>query len=137
MIHHMSFRFLLFLCASLFSFLASALAENPHWIWHDNSGGQIQPDEVRYFRKGFHLATLPTRADLSIACDDEAVIYLNGKQVAQTKDYNKPAYENVTSKLHKGENVIAEVGEALVGQQGVDGRLSARLAARPIGHQAA
>src|SRR6266850_3647136 len=92
-------------CLPLFCLLASA--ENPHWIWHDNKAVAIKPDEVRFFRKTFHLAAKPSKAPLSVAADDEAVIYINGKEVAHPKDYAKPVHEDVASQLHKGENVIA------------------------------
>src|SRR6267142_1615952 len=75
-------------CLPLFCLLASA--ENPHWIWHDNKGVAIKPDEVRFFRKTFHLAAKPSKAPLSVAADDEAVIYINGKEVVHPKDYAKP-----------------------------------------------
>src|SRR2546421_10351631 len=87
-----------------------ARAENPQWIWHNNHGTPIQPGEVRYFRKTFTLNARPVRALLSAVADDEAVIYVNGKEVANPKDHTKPVYENITSHLLKGQNVIAVEG---------------------------
>src|SRR5882762_3063051 len=100
-------------CGLLLPFLASA--ENPSWIWHDNHGAPIQPDEVRFFRKTFCLSSLPAKASLSIAVDDEATVYINGSEVARTKDYAKPTYEDVTDLLRKGENVIAVRGQNIAG----------------------
>src|SRR5689334_4650332 len=57
-----------------------AAAENPHWIWDSNHGAAIKPDETRYFRKTFQLPTTPTKALLSVAADDEAQVFINGKQ---------------------------------------------------------
>src|SRR5438067_2465974 len=74
-------RYCFTLAISLFGPLL-ATAENPHWIWHDNKGVAIQTNEVRYFRKTFVLDHKPTKAPLSVAADDEAVVYINGKQVA-------------------------------------------------------
>ena len=88
-----------------------ARAENPHWIWHDNKGAAIQTNEVRFFRKTFVIERKPTKALLSVAADDEAVVYLNGKEVASPKDYSKPTYEDVTSDLKKGQNVLAIRGQ--------------------------
>src|SRR5438132_7271265 len=73
-----------------------ASAENPSWIWHDNHGAAIQPDEVRFFRKTFRVSNLPMNASLSIAADDEATVYINGSEVARPKDYAKPTYEDVS-----------------------------------------
>src|SRR5882672_9781972 len=55
-----------------------AEAENPHWIWHPDKGAAIQTNEVRFFRKSFHLDRIPNKAPLSVAADDDAVIYVNG-----------------------------------------------------------
>src|SRR5712671_1623011 len=83
----------------VFLFVRSGLAENPHWIWHDNKGVAIQTNEVRFFRKAFRLSKTPAKALLTVAADDEAVVYINGKEVAQPKDYSKPAYEDVSGQL--------------------------------------
>src|SRR5437879_2378518 len=77
----------------------AARAENPHWIWHDNHGAAIQTDEVRYFRKTFEAKGRLTKVLLSAAADDEAIIYINGKEVARPKDFSKPTYEDVTSQV--------------------------------------
>src|SRR5438876_450509 len=92
-----------------------ALAENPHWIWSDNHGVPIQTNEVRFFRKTFNVSTMPSKAMLSVAADDEAIVYLNGKGVARPKDYAKPVYEEV--KVKKGQNVIAIRGLNIASDQ--------------------
>src|SRR5262249_16702640 len=72
-------------CLTFATFLllsVAARAENPHWIWHDNHGAAIQADDVRYFRKTFKYNGKLTKAILSIAADDEATVYINGKEVA-------------------------------------------------------
>src|SRR5437879_13121397 len=86
---------LLLPCSFILLVLFSALvcqAENPRWIWHDNHPATIKPDEVRYFRKTFEVGGNPSRASLSVAADDEAKVYLNGKEVAQSRGWDKPAY---------------------------------------------
>jgi len=82
-------------------------AEKPLWIWHDNHGAKIQTDEVRYFRKTFQVTGNVNRAVLNLAADDECTAYINGVEVARTKDHSKPAQKNVASELKDGENVIA------------------------------
>jgi putative heme-binding domain-containing protein len=109
--HHMRkitsvyFTFLNFLLLA-----TAAQAENPHWIWHDNQGAAIQTNEVRYFRKTFEAKGRFAKVLLSAAADDEATIYINGKEVAHPKDYSKPVYEDVASHVQKGRNVIAVRG---------------------------
>src|SRR5215471_7261528 len=82
-------------------------AENPSWIWHDNHGKAIQTNETRFFRKTFRVAGRLQKASLSVAADDEATIYINGKKVADVSGYEKPAYRDVTDDLKRGDNLIA------------------------------
>jgi putative heme-binding domain-containing protein len=100
-------KFILALGSICFLLPFVASAENPCWIWHDNHGAAIQPDDVRYFRKTFRVPNLPMKASLSIAADDEAIVYINGTEVARPKDYAKPSYEDVSDYIRKGDNVIA------------------------------
>jgi putative heme-binding domain-containing protein len=79
----------------------------PQWIWHDNKGAMIQTNEVRFFRKTFDLERKPTKALLSLAADDEAVLFINGKEVAKSIGFDKPTYKDVTRNLVAGENTIA------------------------------
>lgn len=106
-------------CLLIAQFLPAFLlhAENPHWIWHDNKGTAIKPDEVRYFRKTFTLDNKPGKAPLSVAADDEAIVYINGKEVARPKDSDKPDYEDVASALKKGKNVVAVRAKNTLGDQ--------------------
>ncbi len=85
----------------------AASAENPSWIWHNNHGAPVKPEEVRYLRRTFQLAAAPTKALLTIAADDEADVYLNGKKIAHTSNFKEPTREEVTESIHKGANVIA------------------------------
>jgi putative heme-binding domain-containing protein len=85
---------------------ALAHAETPRWIWHAD-GRAIQTNEVRYLRKTFRVEGRVSKAQLSVAADDEARVFLNGKEVAHPKGFDKPAYEDVTSSIVRGENVLA------------------------------
>ena len=101
----------------LLAFVGSAFAEKPHWIWHDNQGEDIKPNEVRYFRKVFHADKKPQKALLSVAADDRATVFINGKEITQTRDYDKPNYEDITSELRQGENLIAIRAQNNIGNQ--------------------
>src|SRR4051794_15170960 len=89
----------------IFQVLAAA-AENPHWIWDNNHGAPIKPDDTRYFRKTFPLSSLPSWAMLSVAADDEAQVFVNGQQVGESKGYEHPTREEIARRLQKGTNVI-------------------------------
>src|SRR5215469_3049131 len=95
-------RLLLFAVIPTLSF-----ADNPHWIWHDNHGKAIQTDEVRYFRKTFQTGGKMTKVQLSVAADDEAIVYVNGKKVASPAGYETPVQKDITDEVKRGENVIA------------------------------
>jgi len=111
--HHMrkiAFASLCFVSLNFFVLTLAARAENPLWIWHDNNGAAIQTNEVRFFRKTFDVKGQFTKAELSVAADDEATIYINGKEVAHPRNFDKPAYQDVTSQVKRGRNVIAVRG---------------------------
>src|SRR5262245_3530647 len=78
-----------------------ALADNPRWIWNDDRGKAIQTNEVRFFRKTFQATGRITKVQLSVAADDEAVVYLNGKKVASPSGYETPVQKDVTDDVHK------------------------------------
>src|SRR5262249_27205853 len=90
-----------------------AFAENPHWIWNDNHGKAIQTNEVRYFRKTFQASGKFSKVQLSVAADDEAVVYINGRKVASPSGYENPVQKDITDDVRRGENVIAIRGHNL------------------------
>src|SRR5438093_1212574 len=98
--------------ACLFLFPLFARADNPQWIWHDNKGGDIQHNEVRFFRKTFTVSAKPREALLSVAAE-EATVYLNGKEIAQPREFSKPVYDDLANEIKKGTNVIAIRGQNL------------------------
>ncbi len=103
-------------------------AENPQWIWHNNHGAAIKPDEVRYFRKVFQLAATPSKALLTVAADDEAQVFVNGKQVTETKGYDHPGRDDISRYLRKGSNVLAVRGHNKAGDvAGVIAMLELRM----------
>ena len=93
-----------------FGFAAALQAALPEWIWHDNKGA-IQTNETRFFRKIFKVERNPSKARLSLAADDEAVVYLNGKEIARSTGFDKATYEDVASDIVTGENVLAVRGK--------------------------
>jgi putative heme-binding domain-containing protein len=88
----------------------NAPAGNPLWIWNSNDGRPIQTDETRYFRKTFRLASIPSKATLSAAADDDATLYINGKEAGKSAGYDQAARLDVTRLLVKGDNVFAIKG---------------------------
>ena len=76
------------------------------WVWsHANAahdpGGRI------LVRKVIKLDKLPRMAQLVGTCDNEVVLYVNGKKVGQTDVWTKPVSADVTKLLKVGDNIIA------------------------------
>jgi putative heme-binding domain-containing protein len=100
------FRF--FICCVL-SFVLRA--QTPEWVWHDNKGKAPADNEVTYFRKTFSVHGKVQRADLAAAGDDQATVYVNGKQVLKSPSWNKASRANVARNLREGDNLIAAMGK--------------------------
>src|SRR6185436_18733583 len=75
-------------------FVSSAVAQMPEWIWHDNKGVAPADREVRFFRKTFSAEPGVRRAVLMAAGDDQATVFLNGKQVLVSRSWNKAVTGN-------------------------------------------
>ncbi len=87
----------------------------PHWIWGQ---GQKLPDHV-WFRRDFHLSTLPKNAELTITCDDEYVLYVNGRRAASNANWYTMQDISLVPYLHKGKNVLAVASTNLQAQAGL------------------
>src|ERR1700722_2579451 len=85
-------RFCTFVGSLLF-LAQGVLAQTPHWIWNTTNDA---PNQVLFFRKTFILKKELLSARLSADADDGGDFYINGKKVATVKDWNTPAYVDVT-----------------------------------------
>ncbi len=107
----------------------------PEWIWHDHQIGDAAPrgsqSEIIYLRKTFVIEKAAARAELKVCGDDEATVFLNGKQVVVAK--TKPAgwtranyaatAVSVADTLKPGENTLAVMARNAGGPYGVILRL--------------
>ena len=75
----------------------------PSWIWSQN--GAKDGEEV-YIRKSF-AAKKGDKVTISATCDNEMTIFLNGKQVAESKEWQVPKSVDLTPRIVEGGNVIA------------------------------
>lgn len=75
----------------------------PRWIWahrrHDLGSAR--------FERRFQFAAKPRAAHLLLTCDDEAVVKINGREVARVTDWRRPALADVGAHLRAGDNVLA------------------------------
>ena len=86
------------------------------WIWYTNDDAvNNMPALTRFLRATVTLPAAPTEARFLFTVDDEAVVFVNGTQVIDTKaqrDSDENAWQkaqllDVTSLLHAGANTIA------------------------------
>ncbi len=98
----LSFVRALFLSICATSLPLAALAQD--WIW---SGGKAGENDVRYFRKPFSLGDVPEKAVLTFACDNKATVYIDGKIVGETDDWNKPMVLDLAKTLKAGDHLLA------------------------------
>ncbi|MDA0165255.1 glycoside hydrolase family 78 protein [Solirubrobacter ginsenosidimutans] len=110
------------------------------WIWFTNDDAtNNMPANTRYLRASVNLAAAPTEARFLFTVDDEAIVYVNGTQVIDTKairDADENAWQkakllDVTSLLHQGANTLAVQVKNRLNQNGAQtpGGFIARLKA--------
>lgn len=97
-----NYRLVMFSLA-LSSFVALVQAQTPEWIWSSKSPGA---EEVVFFRKVITVPENLGQAILVVSCDNEATVWVNGKQVARNTEWSKASRANVSKQLKAGPNVI-------------------------------
>jgi hypothetical protein len=78
-----------------------------HWIWKDKNAARATDGGMIFLRKTFELDTLPDRAAMVATCDNQFTLFVNGKQVASSDEWQKPRGVDVRPHLIKGLNAIA------------------------------
>ena len=82
-------------------------APTPLWIWSKDS-----PDGLKLaLRKSFDIGQPVKSARLYTTCDNRLKLFLNGKKIAESTDWNKPVELDVTKSLKQGTNTLAVAGE--------------------------
>jgi putative heme-binding domain-containing protein len=105
---------------------ASLHAQMPEWIWSNADPNSSSSDQVRYFRKAFDGKPF-TKAILTVAGDDRATAFLNGKQVAENRNWKNAVSVDVTREVKPGENVLALRGRNNNSAAGVIAKLEFTL----------
>lgn len=82
-------------------------AQTPEWIWHDTKGQPPQENEESFFRKEFTIENDIRKAVITTAGDDQATVFLNGKQAARNQGWNKAVRADVTKEIKRGKNTVA------------------------------
>ena len=80
------------------------------WIWNSTPARQAPADQTVYFRREFALNGTPEAALLVASCDNELDMWLNGKHVLTSREWDKPASADLTPHLIQGKNVVIARG---------------------------
>ncbi len=92
--------------AGLLASGSSAHSAEPQWIWGTEDANQSANDGLVLFKKNFNATAQPTSAVLSITCDDQYVIRLNGRLVGVNERWQDVERYEVSQLIQKGENSI-------------------------------
>ena len=76
------------------------------WIW-SHADAEHDPGGRISIRKVIKLDRLPGLALAVASCDNELVLYVNGKKVGQGAEWTRPVSVDITKSLKVGANVIA------------------------------
>jgi putative heme-binding domain-containing protein len=101
---------------SLYAIALPLAVSAQEWIW---SAGKAGEEDVRYFRKQFRLGDVPEKAVLTVACDNKATIYVDGKVVGENDDWNKPTVLDLAKSLKAGEHLLGVRAENHGGAAGL------------------
>ncbi len=102
-----------FSLATTFALLAprptiGQVAPKANWIWFDEGNPlRSAPDETIYFRKTFEEGYELQEADIHITCDNEFVLFVNGKEVGRGTEWMDGKVFDLKDRLVRGKNVIA------------------------------
>jgi hypothetical protein len=83
------------------------------WIWHTGEVGTKSQ-----LRRTFRLSTVPRAAFLMATCDNAFVMKINGRKVAESREWTKPVYLDVATFFQPGENLIEVEAEMFGGGAG-------------------
>ncbi|MEX2285784.1 MAG: DUF1549 domain-containing protein [Planctomycetaceae bacterium] len=87
--------------------LPSDALSQTKWIWNTPDAAKGAPGGRLHLRKTITLTDEPSRVHATVACDNEFVLFVNGKKFAEGKTWKEPFSVDLTGQLHAGDNVIA------------------------------
>ena len=101
--------------AFLLDFGVKAAQPKAKWIW-DARGDR--PNNPLYFAKTVDLASAPKAAKILFTCDNSSTVFVNGKSIGSSGNWNAAVSADVKKLLKKGGNVIAVIAQNAGGPAG-------------------
>jgi len=93
--------------ALLVCFASSPLRAETFWVW--GAKNNVTNQQV-WFRSSFELKEVPTKAQLQAVADNHCTVWLNGKQLGGSDEWQEPFAAEVSADLKAGVNTIAVLG---------------------------
>jgi lysophospholipase L1-like esterase len=100
----------------------TASAAEPQWIWAAEGNPQDAPAENAYFRVAFQVEN-PKSGHVEITADNTYSLWINGERIGAGIDWQQIDRFDLTSRLIKGKNVIAVLGQNSSGPAGLVARV--------------
>ena len=86
---------------------STSTAPLPQWIWASKKAARSAPLESVFFRKNFILKSRLKAAPAVVTCDDEFILFVNGRRVTTGQDWTRPVRIELAKRLRVGANVLA------------------------------
>src|SRR5262249_49026158 len=77
------------------------------WVWTNAKAREAVPPQTIYLRRVWTLGERPARAVATFTGDNSFELFINGKSVGKSENWNAPAQFHVTGTLVDGKNVVA------------------------------
>ncbi len=87
-----------------FAGLLPSLRAETQWIWA--SKNNVSNQQV-WLRGSFEVGKLPAKAELVASADNHCKVWINGKEVGGSDDWEQPVRANLNGHLKAGRNTIA------------------------------
>lgn len=101
----------------------SLTAAEPQWIWASEGQPLTSPAASAYFRATFQLDD-PQAGQIEITADNSYSLWINGERIGAGIDWQQIDRFDLKSRLIKGKNVIAVLGQNSDGPAGLVARVT-------------
>ena len=95
------------------------------WIWLGSEAGERQ---VVYFRRRIEIDDRIASASLAASCDNHMTVFVNGKRVLTSGQWEEPVRADLKGKLRQGTNIVAVRARNDGGPAGLVVRIEVRTA---------
>jgi len=81
--------------------------DSARWIWKDAAAATDAPKETLFFRHTFTFDVAPQRAEVIATCDNRFTLFINGREVLGSDNWEVPVRADIARFLTAGKNVLA------------------------------